>query len=120
MRPQRIVFILLQLEDESAPSSPFHPFKEFNKRLGIYSPPTTPISPTLSNSHRTTEFQQLEARIIKEYKDKDIMASGDFTIDHVPLSSRMGKKETYKKREISPYTGSQPRRLDRRNQVRSS
>lgn len=92
---------MLQLEGEGASSLSFHPFKEFNKRLGIYSPPTTPFSQTLPNSHRTLEFQKLEALLIEEYKDRDIMSFGDSTIDNVPLSSRIGKKKLVRK-EKSP------------------
>lgn len=83
---------MLQLEDKGASYSHFHPFKEFNKRLGIYSPSLTPVSPTLPDSHRTAEFQTLLARLIQDYRDKDIMSSEESIIDHIPLSNMMGKR----------------------------
>lgn len=88
-------------------SSPFHSFKDFNKRINIYSPPFTPISPTLPDTYRTPNFPENEACFIRELKDKDIMLNScrDFIIDDTPLSNRMGKTILIKKEKfpLIPY-----------------
>lgn len=101
-----ILFLLFQLEDEgaySSSSSPFHPFKELNRRIGVYYSPITSIRPSLPQTYRTPSFEELEARLIENYKDKDFMehSSGDSTVDDTFLSNKMGKKKSISK-EQSP------------------
>lgn len=80
-------------------SSPFHPFKDFNTRIGIYSPSPTPICQNLPDFYRIPAFVELEAHLIEKFKDKDVMtnSSGDSTIDDVSLKDRIGKKKLARK-----------------------
>lgn len=83
MNDASIMFLLLfQLNREgasSSPSLPFHPFKEFNKRIGIYLSPITPIRPTLPETYRTASFEELEACRNQEIIERGIM--GDSSSD---------------------------------------
>lgn len=84
-------------------SSLFHFFKEFKRRIWIYSPLSAPIPHFLPDAHRNPLFIDLEVRLIKEYKDKEIMSnsSRDSTIDDIPLRNGMGRKKLTRKERSS-------------------
>ncbi|KAK1403105.1 hypothetical protein POM88_002710 [Heracleum sosnowskyi] len=74
------IFVFLMkcvyLEGKGA-SSPFHPFKDFNKRLGIYSPPSISFPAQSSSSIRSFHTQAIEQlREASPFKgDTEIMSS---------------------------------------------